>query len=132
MAPLEGLHELAGDAGSTAKLRHLLELVGKAGHGSWGHAPRIAQERFSMPKTESIIIDELYVVLGKDSDGNEGIAVGVDSATGQTEPLIGSRQRMGRILPLAQALADQSQKSLFLVKFSTRGNLQTINPSEDS
>jgi hypothetical protein len=85
-----------------------------------------------MPKPESIVIDELYVVLGKDSDGNEGIAVGIDSATGQTEPLIGSRQRMGRILPLAQALADQSQKSLFLVKFSTRGNLQTINPSEDS
>ena len=85
-----------------------------------------------MPKPESIVIDELYVVIGTDADGNEGIAVGVDAKTGQTEPLIGSRQRVGRILPLAQALANQSQKSLFLVKFSTRGNLETINPAEDS
>lgn len=84
-----------------------------------------------MAKNEIATVDELYVVLGKDSDGNEGVAMGIDKTTGQGEPLIGGRHRIPRLLGLAQALANDSQRDLQLVKFTLRGNLETIVPSED-
>lgn len=83
-----------------------------------------------MAKNEIVAVDELYVVLGKDSEGNEGVAAGVDKTTGQSEPLIGSRRRVGRLLGLAQALADDSGRELQLVKFTSRGNLEKIVPTE--
>jgi hypothetical protein len=83
-----------------------------------------------MPKPSPAVIDELYVVVGKDQEGNEGVAMGIDASTGATEPLLGSRRRIPRVLELAQALANQSGQDLHLVKFTTRGNLQTIKPEE--
>ncbi len=84
-----------------------------------------------MAKNETATVNELYVVLGKDSDGNEGVAVGISKDTGATEPLIGGRHRIPRILGLAQALANDSQRKLQLVKFTVRGNLETIEPKDE-
>lgn len=79
-----------------------------------------------MPKTQPTTIEELYVVIAKNPEGIEGLAMGVDITTGKTEPLLGGRRRVHRVLQLAQALANESGVELSLVKFSSRGNLQTI------
>jgi hypothetical protein len=81
-----------------------------------------------MPNTKSVAIEELYVVVGKDSNGSEGVAVGYNTITGAMEPLMGHRRRVPRILELAQALSDESGQELHLVKFSKRGVLQKIAP----
>ena len=80
-----------------------------------------------MSNTKTVQIEELYVVVGKDSNGNEGIAIGL-SDTGQAEPLLGGRRRVPRILELAQVLANESGQELHLVKFSQRGTLETVTP----
>jgi hypothetical protein len=82
-----------------------------------------------MPDTKTAEIDELYVVVGRDSQGNEGVAIGL-ADTGQAEPLLGGRRRVARILELAKILADESGQELNLVKFTKRGTLQTITPQE--
>lgn len=83
-----------------------------------------------MPKEEPVVIDELYVVVGQDQEGNEGLAMGIDSSTGRSEPLMGSRRRIPRVIELAQALANESGQELHLVKFTQRGNLETIKPMD--
>lgn len=84
-----------------------------------------------MPNTENAEIDELFVIVGKDSEGNEGVAVGL-SNTGHAEPLIGGRRRAPRILQLAQALANESGQELHLVKFTQKGVLASITPDVDA
>jgi len=106
----------------------LFKLISKTLHGYRIHAGRITHRNVTMGKAEQAEIEELYVVVGHDSNGAEGIAIGFDEATGGMEPLLGSRRRLPRILELAKALANESGKTLSLVKFSSRGMVETIQP----
>lgn len=80
-----------------------------------------------MPNTKTSEIDELFIVVGRDSNGNEGVAVGLSDA-GQAEPLMGGRRRVPRILELAKVLANESKQTLHLVKFTQRGVIESVVP----
>lgn len=81
-------------------------------------------------KTEPAVIKELYVVLGMDSDGNEGVATYVDPADNVMKPLVGGRRRVPVLQQVGKALAIASGKELTLAKFTQRGNLEVITPEK--
>jgi hypothetical protein len=73
---------------------------------------------------------ELYVVIGKDDDGNEGVASYIHPQTKVMKPLVGSRQRLPVLLQVGKALAITSGRELQLVKFTKRGDLDVLTPEK--
>ena len=80
-----------------------------------------------MPEEQNTIT-ELYVVLGVNTAGVEGVACYVDPADEMMKPLCGGLKKVPTLLTVAKALAVASGQELRLVKFSTRGNLDVITP----
>jgi len=73
---------------------------------------------------------ELYVILGKNENEEEGVACCADPNTNIMTPLVGSLKRVPVLLTMAKALAITQQQPFRLVKFSKRGNLDWITPDE--
>lgn len=84
-----------------------------------------------MSNTSKLQIKELFIVVGYDKQGNEGVAIGL-SETGIAEPLIGGKSRLARIRQLAQVLSDQSGQKLRVVKFSSKDTIEEIVPANQN
>ena len=64
---------------------------------------------------------------GPDDEGVTGFLV---AATGQWFPMVGAdRERMESLRPMAQAIADETGKTLRLVRFSGRSELEVLHPA---
>ena len=75
-------------------------------------------------------ITDLYVVLGVNEEGVEGVASYTAPETGIMVPMIGSLKRVPELLAVGKALANVTSREFRLVKFSKRGNLDWIKPDE--
>lgn len=73
-------------------------------------------------------ISELYVVLGVNDAGQEGVACYVDPADSVMKPLCGNRHKVPTLLTVGKALANASGVKLKLVRFMSRGDLEVIAP----
>ena len=72
-------------------------------------------------------IDEIFAFVAVDADG-EGIT-GFMNSSGQWMPLVGAdMKRVEQLRPIAQDIAKQSGKTIRLIHFSTRTELEVINP----
>lgn len=70
-------------------------------------------------------IDSLYAFVAEDSPGDEGI-IGAKTAEGWL-PLVGADMaRVESLRPLAQALAQQTGKTIKLLHFETRREVEII------
>ena len=78
----------------------------------------------------SIRIDEFYAILGKNSEGVEGIASAINPRTRIMEPLIGGEARLPTILTLAMAGAKESGMTFELVRFRFRESIRFIKPTD--
>lgn len=75
-----------------------------------------------MPK-----IDEIFAFVSLDDEG-EGI-IGFLSSSGQWMPLVGAdMKRVEALRPIAKDIAQQSGKTVRLLHFSTRHELEVIEP----
>lgn len=80
-----------------------------------------------MPKGK--VIDRMYAFVATDEDGDEGICARFNRATGEWMPLVGAdAARLESLTPIAQELADALGKPIRVLKFSTRTEVQTIQP----
>jgi len=84
-----------------------------------------------MKETTPSTITELYVVLGRDNNGNEGIASAVNPVTKIMEPLIGGEGRLKTIATLAKAGSRESGMKFQVAKFSSREPVFDIEPDVD-
>lgn len=84
----------------------------------------------SAKKSDPSVIDELYVVLGKNAAGDEGIATYIDPDDNVMKPLVGGRARVPVLLQVGKALAIASGIELQFAKFTRRGNLEVLTPEE--
>ena len=75
-------------------------------------------------------IRELYVIMGVNEEGHEGVASYTSPDTGVMVPMIGSLKRVPELLSVSKALANVTHREFRLVKFSQRGNLDWIRPDE--
>ena len=68
-------------------------------------------------------IQEVYVCLSKDHDGNEGVpAVTIG---GKAVPLIAfSKERLDQLIPVARKIAHEENIKISLVKFTTRETIE--------
>lgn len=75
-------------------------------------------------------IKELYVVIGTNDEGVEGVASYTSPDTEVMVPMIGSLKRVPELLTVGKALANVTGREFRFVKFSKRGNLDWIRPDE--
>jgi len=75
-------------------------------------------------------ITELFVLVGRNSDGIEGVASFVDPADGVMKPAIGGKSKVEYLLVIGQALANASGLDLQLTKWTTRTDHELIHPEE--
>ena len=75
-------------------------------------------------------IDEMFVFVAEDDD-SEGITAFVHPQTGMAFPLVAAdAERVDSMRPIAQNIASMSGKSIKLIKFSVREELETLEPQE--
>jgi hypothetical protein len=79
---------------------------------------------------ESQELQELYIVVGRNSEGKEGVASYVDPRDGVMKPALGGRDRAGGLIEIAQALANESGLSLTMTKWGRIENLEMIEPEK--
>jgi hypothetical protein len=75
-------------------------------------------------------IKELFVLVGRNSDGVEGVASFVDPADGIMKPAIGGASKVDYLLVIGQALANASGLDLQLTKWTGRVDHELIHPEE--
>ena len=75
-------------------------------------------------------IKELFVLIGKNSEGIEGVASFIDPNDGVMKPAIGGRSKVNYLLVIGQALANASGLDLQLTKWTERVDHELINPEE--
>jgi hypothetical protein len=80
----------------------------------------------SPPNTQPRI-DEMWVYVSIDSDGNEGVVGSYVPGSGWVPLMATDPQRLELIRPMALAVARQSGMRIRLVKFSSREVLETID-----
>lgn len=81
-----------------------------------------------MPGTGHII-DELFVFVATQSEGNEGVVS--TPMGGATVPLVASdRGRMEALIPGAQAMADASGQTITVARLSVREDVLVIVPAD--
>lgn len=82
-----------------------------------------------MPE-EPIILKELYVVIGRNEKGDEGVASYVDPSDGVMKPAIGGHSRLQYLYTIAQTLANNSGLELIIAKWASRELHATVTPEE--
>jgi hypothetical protein len=74
------------------------------------------------------VADELFVYLATDEEGHSGVAF-METAGGTRIPLVAEDSRKAESLKaIAKALAPMINRSIELVRFSVRENLETFEP----
>lgn len=79
---------------------------------------------------ESQELQELYVLVGRNAEGREGVASYVDPRDGVMKPGLGGRARAGELMEIGQALANESGLKLRMTKWVRLEVLDTIAPEE--
>ena len=77
-----------------------------------------------------IILKELYVVIGRNEKGDEGVASYIDPNDGVMKPAIGGYSRLDYLYTVAQTLSNNSGIELVIAKWSTRELHATVTPEE--
>lgn len=75
-------------------------------------------------------ITELFVLIGRNNEGVEGVASFVDPNDGVMKPAIGGRSKLDYLLVIGQALANASGLELQLTKWTSRVDHELIQPEE--
>jgi hypothetical protein len=74
-----------------------------------------------------ISIDQVYAFVAIDSDGEEGITA-YRSAEGWMPLVCGDWDRVQSLMLIAQKIANQTGKTISLVKFERRSQIEEITP----
>jgi len=80
------------------------------------------------PNNRGLRIDSMWVFISCDETG-EGVCAAPLMGPGSLIPMIAADEaRLQSLLPIARAIAAQTNKTIKLVRFTTREEIQTIIP----
>ncbi len=74
-------------------------------------------------------LDELHAVLSRDENGNEGI-VSWMSDMGAMPLVFGNPRMIEQLIPMLKQMSAQSKKPLYIVKYTNKQDVQTIDASK--
>jgi hypothetical protein len=77
---------------------------------------------------ESGELNELYVLVGINDAGQEGVASFIDPRDGVMKPALGGQQRVPELEAIGQALANASGHQLRLTRWEGRKNIGVFRP----
>ena len=86
-----------------------------------------------MPDTEAEDkeLSELFVLIGRNEAGVEGVASFIDPTDNVMKPAIGGRSKLKYLLVIAQALSNASGIELVMTKWGSREDQETITPEKE-
>lgn len=71
------------------------------------------------------VINEMYVFVSRDDDGNEGV-VAVGSSMGMMPLIAADKERLKYLIPIARDMVGKSKKKIVLLRFHTREEVEVI------
>jgi len=71
--------------------------------------------------------DEIYAVLSRDNDGNEGIAAAITSL-GAMPMVFHHKEILDKLMPIIKKTAKETNRKLHIVKYTQREEIEIIEP----
>lgn len=81
---------------------------------------------YDIPKNE-YPLTELYVVISRDQDGNEGIISAITPMMGATPMVFGKLKIMDKVRPLLEGVSKETGRKLYLMKYKVAEQLEIID-----